>query len=117
MNVLVLWEYSSVAALHVLLLLCESFKAIVFLVYIFDLPSNYIHALIVVLVDRGYFVWTILHRSKFIHCCRLVLDGGLTQCETTLHEVITVIKRSRTLKTKTNTECGLTLWGFLYTCL
>ena len=69
MNVLVLWENSPVATLHVLLLFCESFKSIVFLVYVFDLSSDYIHALIVVLVDRGYFVWTILYRSKLVHCC------------------------------------------------
>lgn len=68
MNVLVLRVYSPVAAFHVLLLFCESFIAIVLLVYVFDLPSYYIHALIVVLVDRGCFVWTILHRSKLVHC-------------------------------------------------
>jgi hypothetical protein len=69
MNVLVLGEYSLVAALHMLLLFCESFKAVVFLVYVFNLSCDYVNALVVVFVYGGYFVRTILHGSKLVHCC------------------------------------------------
>ena len=69
MNVLVLGEYSLVAALHMLLLFCESFKAVVFLVYVFNLSCDYVNALVVVFVYGGYFFRTILQGSKLVHCC------------------------------------------------
>jgi len=107
--VLVLGVHSSVAALHMLLLFCESFKAEVFFIYVFDLSCNYVNALVIVFVDGGDFVLTILHRSKLFHRCCLVLDRGLTQRETSFHQVISVTKRFCTFKTKSYMFDSLTL--------
>lgn len=89
-----------VAAFHVLFACCKPFVPAIFLVYVFDFPSYYVHPLVVIFVCRQHFLFPCLNRREVSLGSSFVLYRLSTKFYSPCHQFISVTQWPGTLEAK-----------------